>query len=197
MPFLASSQKGRVTLVLIIVVMFLSGFFLTSDRLGLVPRSRAAAFVVTNTNNSGAGSLRQAILDANGSAGADTITFSIGSGFQSIALTSALPGITEAVDIDAGTQPGFSGSPLIELNGLSAGSTAGLTINASNCHVKGLIINRFGGAGILIGAGSGTVVEGNYIGTNASGSAASSNTGDGIFILGGANNNTVGGTTAA
>jgi hypothetical protein len=34
-----------------------------------------ATFTVTNTNDSGAGSLRQAVLDANAAAGADTIVF--------------------------------------------------------------------------------------------------------------------------
>lgn len=35
----------------------------------------AATFTVTNANDSGAGSLRQAVLDANAAAGADTIVF--------------------------------------------------------------------------------------------------------------------------
>jgi Domain of unknown function (DUF4347)/NPCBM/NEW2 domain/Bacterial Ig domain/Cadherin-like/Putative Ig domain/Cadherin domain len=39
--------------------------------------STLATYAVTNTNNSGAGSLRQAIIDANGNAGADSIAFSI------------------------------------------------------------------------------------------------------------------------
>ena len=49
-------------------------------------------FTVTNTNDSGAGSLRQAILDANTHAGLDKITFNIaGSGVHTIAPLSALP----------------------------------------------------------------------------------------------------------
>lgn len=36
-----------------------------------------ATFVVSNTNDSGAGSLRQAILDANLNPGPDTITFTV------------------------------------------------------------------------------------------------------------------------
>ena len=37
----------------------------------------AATFTVINTNDTGAGSLRQAIADANGSAGPHTINFNI------------------------------------------------------------------------------------------------------------------------
>jgi hypothetical protein len=40
----------------------------------LASPAQAATFTVTNTNDSGAGSLRQAILDANAAAGEDTIT---------------------------------------------------------------------------------------------------------------------------
>jgi hypothetical protein len=51
----------------------------------------AGTFTVTNTNDTGAGSLRQAILDANAAAGADTIVFAIpGSGVHTIAPASAL-----------------------------------------------------------------------------------------------------------
>ncbi len=58
----------------------------------------AANFTVTNLNDSGAGSLRQAIEDANASAGADTITFAPGvAGI--ISLVSVLPVITEELTI--------------------------------------------------------------------------------------------------
>src|SRR5207237_3596523 len=71
-------------------------------------RVRAAAFVVTNTNDSGAGSLRQAIIDSNANAGADTISFNIpGTGPRIIRLASPLPEVSDTVTIDATTQPGF------------------------------------------------------------------------------------------
>src|SRR4051812_16988270 len=63
-----------------------------------------STFTVINTADGGAGSLRQAILDANASAGADTIDFNIaGPGVQTIAPTAALPGIADPVSIDATT----------------------------------------------------------------------------------------------
>jgi hypothetical protein len=60
----------------------------------LEPNAQAATFIVTTNANSGAGSLRQAILDANGAPGTDTITFSAAMG---ISPTSALPAITSPV----------------------------------------------------------------------------------------------------
>src|SRR5438552_15344623 len=76
----------------------------------------AATFTVTNTNDSGAGSLRQAILDANANAGDDTIAFNIpGSGVQTIALSSSLPtaSVAGGLTVDGTTQPGYAGTPLI------------------------------------------------------------------------------------
>src|SRR5262245_7740375 len=57
---------------------------------------RAAGYTVTNLNDSGAGSLRQAILDANAAAGADTITFSVKG---TISLLSSLPDITDVAGL--------------------------------------------------------------------------------------------------
>src|SRR5438128_2493907 len=79
-----------------------------------------STFIVLNTSDTGAGSLRQALLDANTSSGADTITFNIpttdagydaSAGTWTVAPTSALPIITEAVSLDATTQPGYTSSP--------------------------------------------------------------------------------------
>src|SRR5688572_29769576 len=143
------------------LILLINSFLLLAAVVGwqlLVPRSvQAATFSVTNTNNSGAGSLRQAIIDANASGAIDTINFSIGSGAQQIIPTSAMPVIVNPVIIDGTSQPGFSNSPLIELSGNGAGAGAlGLrfTGNASGSTLKGLIINRFNSNGILIDTGS-------------------------------------------
>ena len=158
----------------------------------------AGSTVVTNTNDSGAGSLRQAIFNANTNTGADIITFNIaGTGIKTINLLSALPTITDAVTINGQSQPGFAGSPLIELNGTSAGAGVdGLKITAGSSVVRGLIINRFGGSGIVLSTFDFNVIEGNYIGTNATGTAALGNLRFGIDIYD-SWNNTIGGTTAA
>src|SRR4029077_9800372 len=146
----------------------------------------AGPFTVTNTNDSGAGSLRQAILDAN-SMGGGTINFNIpGTGVHTISPISALPQITQSVPIDCYTQPGSSvntNPPTIginailhiELSGVNSGSNfGGLIINAPNCTVRGLVINRFVGDGIRV-CTDGNVFEGNFIGTNPAGTMALGN----------------------
>jgi hypothetical protein len=119
---------------------------------GLEDRLLLATFLVTNTSNSGAGSLRQAILDSNVAAGPNRIEFNIaGSGVHTIAPTSALPTVTHPVTIDGTSQPTFGGTPLIELAGMNAGAGAdGLKISAGSSAVEDLIINRFGGNGIFL-----------------------------------------------
>jgi hypothetical protein len=161
-------------------------------------------FTVFNTNDSGFGSLRQAILNANATPGFQTIDFAIpGSGVQTIAPTSELPTITEAVTIDATSQPGFAGTPVIELAGTNAGTTAaGLTIIAGGSTVRGLVIDRFRGNGIVLSGGGGNTVLGNYIGTNATGVAALGNgdpvqvSGTGLLVTN-SPGNTIGGATSS
>lgn len=99
----------------------------------LEDRALLATFVVTGTGNSGEGTLRWAIEQANATFGQDSIHFNIpGGGVQSIKPTTALPTITETVIIDATTQPGWTSTPLIELNGSLAGaSQTGLSLGTS------------------------------------------------------------------
>ena len=171
------------------------------------PDSPRPAFVVTNTNDNGPGSLRQAILDANANFGADLINFSIGSGPQTIKPEIPLPPITDAVTIDGTSQPGFAGKPIIELTGREPDFAGpGLDITASNSVVRGLVINRFIGtpfAGIQSVYGGRNIFEGNFIGTDLSGTVALSRgnpSTDGTGMIGIAlytPDNLVGGTTAA
>lgn len=159
--------------------------------------SAQAVFGVTNTNNAGAGSLRQAIVDANANPGPDTITFAIGAGPQTIIPLSPLPAITDAVVIDGTTQPGFSGTPIIEINGSNAGNTSGFFIAGGNSTLRGLVINRFaqnGQSGVVLGS-SGNLLEGNFFGTDLTGSIDLGNS-DGVAVTS-ASNNTIGGTTPA
>jgi hypothetical protein len=154
--------------------------------------------LVTNANDSGPGSLRQAILDTNTLPGADTITFSIGSGAQTISPLEPLPQLTDAVTIDGTSQPGFAGTPIIELAGNQVnGSGAGLSISAGNCVIRGLVINRFAGDGIHLTNAVGNTIEGNFIGTNRAGNNDQGNQGNGIHLFPNCSGNRIGSSTPA
>ncbi len=133
---------------------------------------------VTNTLDSGPGSLRQAILDANATlnaGGPDVIRFEITSASASIRPLSQLPNITDPVVIDGTSQPGYAGKPVVELDGSSAGRSNGLVILSGGTTVRGLAINRFGLgelSNIVLQGAGGNVIQGNYIGTNLAGNAA-------------------------
>ena len=168
----------------------------------------AATFTVSNTNDSGAGSFRQALLDANGAVGGDTIAFSIpGAGVHTITLTSLLPLITSPVVIDGYTQPGS----VANTNPMNAGINAELQIELTGTQVsllfapgsdgstvRGLVINGSSNDKID-GQSSSLTVTGNFLGTNATGTATASGTfgGFGVRIEGAAANATIGGPNPA
>src|SRR5689334_3217321 len=103
----------------------------------LEDRSLLAELTVTNTDDSGPGSLRQAIIDSNASIGIrDTIAFNIsGAGTHTIQPLSQLDSIRDPADVDGTTQPGFAGAPLIELTG-GGTLTFGLILNAGDVSVR-------------------------------------------------------------
>jgi hypothetical protein len=177
--------------------------------------AQAATYRVTNTNDSGPGSLRQAIIDANNNTDPDTIEFNIPSGLGcnfltgvcTIQPTSPLPPLTDdGTTIDGYTQYGAleatgttSATLKIIIDGSSAGDGAdGLTITSAGNVIKGLVICSFSRYGVDI-SGSGATdntVCGNHIGTDANGTADLGNAWHGVYISDGAQNNTVGGDTA-
>jgi hypothetical protein len=144
----------------------------------------ASTFTVTSTNDSGPGSLRQAILDANGNAGLDTIAFNLpGAAPFVIAPVSALPAVTENVIIDGTTQAGFAGAPLVQLSGVNLTSNVdGLLLQAGGCTVRGLVVSQFPRDGIRLLGPTGSVIQGNYLGTDATGAGAAPNGEAGVFI---------------
>ena len=160
-------------------------FFHLLPLFAVVLKVSGATFTVTSANDSGTGSLRQAILDANSSSDRDTIEFNIPArpGFvivPTIKPLSPLPTITQPVTIDGTTQPAGK----VALDGSSAGATAaGLRITAGGCEIMGLVIERFGGNGIeLVGPRGGNTIGECFIGTDISGRVAQGNGGDGVFI---------------
>jgi hypothetical protein len=141
----------------------------------------AATFTVTNTNDSGPGSLRDAITQANGNGVADDIVFNIpGTGPFTINLLSALPAISSnPLVINGYSQPGSLAGPIatrtimIEINGASvAGGSDVLAIGTSNVTIAGLAIYSCPAYGITLGSNLSNIhIWGNYIGTNATGTA--------------------------
>ncbi|HWI29915.1 MAG TPA: right-handed parallel beta-helix repeat-containing protein [Microbacterium sp.] len=163
----------------------------------LVPAapSHAATFTVTNTGDSGPGSLRQAILDAQATPGAHTITFNIpGPGPHTITPASALPILGTAgstISIDGCTQPGsvcvagsapvvmvrIHGSNAGLLHAKSAGSPTvikGLSITGAAFAISG-IRTAFNGD-FYYGADAVTI-EYNYLGLAPDGTAAGNGVG--------------------
>ena len=158
----------------------------------------------TNSQAADECTLRAAIEQANAHPGFDTIEFDIptselGYSASPLAYTiqpgSALAWITDPVSIDGSSQPGFAGTPIVELDGLSAGGN-GLQLNAGSngSTIRGLVINRFDTDGIYV-LSTGVTIVGNYISTDVTGTADRGNDGDGIDVRSG--NHIIGGTTAA
>lgn len=187
----------------------------------LESRIAPATFFVSNANDSGTGSLRQAILDANSmqnSGGEDLISFvNIPTGTFVIQPTTELPAITESVIIDGYTAPGtsqntvsigtnatlrvvLSGSLLNSGSGLILGDAFGDPDATGGSTVRGLVINDFhpgindSGNGILIQS-SGNKVEGNFLGTTTGGNAGLGNSSSGVSVGGIFNTNTLVGNT--
>ncbi|MFO8100673.1 MAG: CSLREA domain-containing protein, partial [Dehalococcoidia bacterium] len=177
-----------------------------STLLFLILAANAAAntYTVDTTNDSdntcgdGDCSLREAINEANSNSGTDTIEFAIsGTGPFTIQPASALPDITDPIIIDGYSQPGASPNTLaqgndavlmIELDGSGAGSVDGLHITAGCSTIKGLAINSFGDDGIQLDTAGANLIEGNFIGTDASGTSDLGNSCNGILIDSGTHN---------
>jgi uncharacterized repeat protein (TIGR01451 family) len=164
-------------------------------------RQLLATFTVTSVADSGAGSLRQAILDANATPGANAIRFALpGPGPYSIAPATDLPTVSNTVTIDGTTQPGYAGTPIVELNGALetgfANGGNGLTISAPNTTVRGLVINRFRAFALNVLGANGSVIAGNFLGTDPSGTVGEGNLEGGINVSG-TTILTIGGLTAA
>ena len=174
-----------------------------------------SSFVVTNTNDSGLGSLRFAIQLANADLNHDDIiTFQIpttdprydgATGSWTIpvgaGLTIAKPsseGVQHTVFIDGlsqQSQPGAATNHPVIVITPSPGfeGTDGLTLNSGGNTVGGLVINGFPGNGIVIsGSGAnGNLVTGNFIGTDPTGTVGRGNTLDGIHLLNNASSNRI------
>ncbi len=164
----------------------------------LEDRRLLAVFTVTTTAELVGGSLDQAVNQANSTPGLDTIQFNITpAGPQTLLRTLALPTITDPVTIDGTTQPGFAGTPVVELNNVSGVLNAFvLGTGSTGSTIRGLVIQNCLDAAILVQSNL-NIIAGNYIGTDLTGTVAQPNRG-GVLLDGtNATSNTVGGFVPA
>src|SRR5207302_11147141 len=125
----------RIPTPLLLSIIIAAGFGLwrilpNGLRRQIEPTAYAATFTVNTANDHNDGvcnaadcTLREAITAVNAGAGGDIISFNIpGAGVHTINLTGGLPTLIRKVTIDGATQPSFSGTSLIELNGSGVGA---------------------------------------------------------------------------
>lgn len=174
-------------------------FFLLPILISL--RAQAAVFPVTTIGNSGDGSLRQAILNANAAPGPDIISFNIEpAGFKSIGISTELPEITDPVTIDGTTQPGFAGTPIIQINGGGNDIPYALKISSGSSVIRSIILNNIGfntpGDGIVLSGLGGNRIVGCFLGVDKTGLLSSRIKGPNIKIDN-SPDNLIGGTAVA
>ena len=146
---------------------------------------------VTSFDDAGAGTLRQALLDANAG---DEIRFS---GPGTVRLRSELAEIGVPVTIDATTVAGYAGTPLVTLDGRDAGAYSdGLVLSAGSdgSTVRGLAIVNFSDEGLQLMDSGGHTVQSNFVGTDGANDAGNGD--DGVRLMRSADN-LIGGPTRA
>ncbi|MEJ2627999.1 MAG: hypothetical protein P8078_05550, partial [bacterium] len=190
-------EKKKLICIAVVILFFpLTGFIL------------ADTFVVTNTDDAGPGSLRQAMEDVDSHVGADTIVFHIPEGVEGhdaeagiweIELESRLPYLyDDSTFIDGSSQAEYIGGdpndkgPEIVINGSGAGEYAGIRISSSYHTIAHLVVNRFGTSQISMYASHNRVI-GCYLGTDYSGEKSFPDQDYGVFLGGGSEYNIIGG----
>ncbi len=164
----------------------------------------AANLVVTNTADSGPGSLRQALLDANATPELDGIGFAVpGAGPHVIRPTTPLPEVSAPVGISGYTQSGSAVNTSAEahnavikvvLDGIATppGASGLRFTNHSGSFVTGLSIVDFT-VGIVLSGGGAHKVSGCFLGVRPDGTSGPNSTG---VLVSGSTSNTVGGLAA-
>lgn len=174
----------------------------------LVDDTIPTTLTVTNTNDAGAGSLRQAIVDANANPDFSFITFQIpGSCPRTIAPATALPSISQGVRIDGFSQPGSAANTresgdnavrCVILDGRNVIATGLAYTGATTTQfwLQGLAIGGFTSAGLRMAGGLDNLVWGNQFGGRV-GTITLAGNGTGIVLTSVARSASIGGDSAA
>jgi Astacin (Peptidase family M12A) len=165
--------------------------------------------IVTTTADAGTGSLRAAMYYVTDHPGS-IVKFNIptsdagySNGVFTIHLTGQLPTIAaNGMIIDGSTQPGFTGKPLIVVDGSQiipeTFTSDTLLIYSANNQIKNISLQGFNWNGITLEYADATnnTISGCWLGLNSAGNGAASNALQGILFVQGADHNIIGGTNA-
>lgn len=152
---------------------------------------QAATYTVTRTADTGWGSLRWAIEQANAHEGSDVIQFSSGMTGQVIRPSTPLPALSDEETTINGDTAG-DGRPHVALNGIQLTEGDGIRVLADLCGIRGLAIYNFPGSGILLDRVWDCRVSSCYVGTDLTGRSARPNGTSGIRVWQ-SHHNTIGG----
>jgi len=146
-------------------------------------------FIVSNLNDSGTGSLRWAISEANANSGFDQIQVDASLSGGTIGLSSSLAVLNDQVSIDG--LIGDDGSPqvLLDFNGADGLIFSGN--DASDSTLAGFALVDAGGDGLTLDA-SRITVENTYIGVGLDGVTGIANRGNGVLITSKSDKNVIG-----
>ncbi|MBT6642042.1 MAG: right-handed parallel beta-helix repeat-containing protein [Planctomycetaceae bacterium] len=155
----------------------------------LESRAMLATYSVSNLNNSGVGSFRDAIDQANANAGTDEIAFTVAG---TVSLTESLPFITQPVLIDGSTAPSFDGTPVVAIN-FDGASGFEFHEGSDGSTLQSLAIVNAGTAGVTVSSND-VSLFGNYIGVLVDGETPAGNTAGGLVITSSSSGNQIGKT---
>ena len=133
--------------------------------IGAAASTAQAQFTVFTPADSGPGSLRRAINNANANANLSRIEFNLPA-ITTITPLASLPAITAPVELDGFTQPGV----VIDV----VNSAQGLAVTTNGSLIRGLTIHDSSNAAVADGiqvTGNGNRLEGNNIGTDVAGAS--------------------------
>ena len=187
------SLNRNVLISIVLSVLVTLSLFASTLNGSVRPAYAANNYVVSSLNDTGSGSLRDAITQVNGGAGGDTITFSV---TGTILLGSDLPQISKSVAI---TGPGASSLTIDAatlyrafyfLSGVTA-SLSGMTITHGN------VPNPGGAGAAALNKGTLTITNSAFLDNNAYGAGAIYSDGT-LTVIGStfANNTSVSGGSA-